>query len=614
MKFILNAIIRTTVCASVLLVCGTAGAIDIDEVRWGFDGKAMQHRFNLLSILVSNHTAEAFDGGIALRRTMPGRGSVGALLRQPLFLSPHSQKWIQFHPFVNESYIEWKLLWGPGPDLKDWGRDGEQRYDLNKPTLGKRAYVILHEPGALIRGGSGLKDLPDNLFPPTVTATDTLEGIVLDHTPRWQKPTRKAFGDWLHAGGTLHILRGDDTKYPQFSEELTELNLPLPIQFVGQGMVFRHEFSRSELSKEDIAERILDAGRSKPKLDRDVEIQRGAQGNPQSQGDVFQPDGGWNLDDDVLTKLKKMTQPEHSWWLIYSMSFVYLLLIFPGGYLLGRRRVDYRLMIAALIGTIALFSVGFAVVGSRGYGESTTVNSIAIARPLPGGEYDVTGWSNAFVTAGDDYLIQHGGTGRIYSTCQSFEGVKGAIQDGREGKFLVDIPPFSARTFGFRTKLSGQSLGLKVEKFSFDGGLRELELSLGPNFPQESVQAYALIGDAIHNLARQDGKLIASARGQSIDRFLKMGDYNSYNIYQTWRGTGRIEESGDQLFDSTFTPLMIRSLNISNSMDGQKFWLPGERARIFIFAPMPEEFHLQTDRLGKQNGRVLYCVDVFKDA
>jgi hypothetical protein len=39
--------------------------------------------------------------------------------------------------------------------------------------------------------------------------------------------------------------------------------------------------------------------------------------------------------------------------------------------------------------------------------------------------------------------------------------------------------------------------------------------------------------------------------------------------------------------------------------------LPPDRARVFVYAPLPESFRIQDDRLGKQEGYVLYCVDLF---
>ena len=135
------------------------------------------------------------------------------------------------------------------------------------------------------------------------------------------------------------------------------------------------------------------------------------------------------------------------------MAVVYILTVVPGVHYLGRKRFDYRLVYGALIGLIVLFSLGFAYFGRRGHDEANSVNSVAVARQLPGGALDVTSWSNVFVINGADYAIVHGGTGRLYSTAQSFEAVNGVIRNGGRGRFDVDIPPYSSQPFLHRMKL-----------------------------------------------------------------------------------------------------------------------------------------------------------------
>lgn len=604
--------LQTVVFAAMLFVGNAAWAVDIEEVRWGFDGKAVQHRFNLLSIRVSNPSGEAFDGGIALEQTNFSGQTVGAPLQQPLFLSPFSERWIQFHPFNKEQYAEWKLSWGLGPDKRYWGRSKDQRRDLNKPTFGKRAHVILNDPDALTSGKSGIKDMPENLFPPIVGATDALAGVVMDHSPSWQQPTREAFLDWLNRGGTVHILLGEDVRFPQFPPTLAELNVPLPRHRVGQGMVIRHEKTRRELTKDFVKGEILNHGKIDDKLAGEIEVQRGVN-NDYGQGETV-----WDLDGGVLANLKEMTQPEHAWWLIYLMSFAYLLIIFPGGYLLGRLRLDYRLMIAALLGAIVLFSLGFAMVGSRGYDETTAVNTVVIAHPLPGDKYDLAGWSNAFVTGGGVYDIRHGGRGRLYSTCQSIEGVAGIIENGPDGHFVVDIPPYSARPFAFRAKVAGKPLGLKVEKFRGDQSLQELEVSFGPDVPTASVEAVAVFGDQFYRMNKKENRFVVSRNGRKANSFLKIDEYNMYGSYgganMQFQRYNDVEESPDQLYQSAFLPLVTRDLNLQNAQTARKFYLPTDRVRVYLFAPLPVEFHMQNEHFGKQGGRVLYCIDVFKDS
>jgi len=49
------------------LAGGMAGAIEIEEMRWGFNGKVALSRFkNVLSVLVSNPTPQNYNGEIVL--------------------------------------------------------------------------------------------------------------------------------------------------------------------------------------------------------------------------------------------------------------------------------------------------------------------------------------------------------------------------------------------------------------------------------------------------------------------------------------------------------------------------------------------------------------------
>ena len=61
-----------------------------------------------------------------------------------------------------------------------------------------------------------------------------------------------------------------------------------------------------------------------------------------------------------------MTKPEHNWLLLHFMFWVYIALVFPGCYLLGKRWSDFRVVYAGLLSTVALFSLLFSYVGQRG--------------------------------------------------------------------------------------------------------------------------------------------------------------------------------------------------------------------------------------------------------
>ncbi len=515
---------------------------------------------------------------------------------------------------MKEQYFKYQLKWGGGPDPRKWGRTKEQTYDVNQPRLGRPAYVILNEPNALTRDSrnSGLKGMSENLFPPIVTATDGLAGVVLDHNPKWQQPRREAFIDWVHSGGAAHIIKNEEQQYPEFSGAMAELNSPLSARRVGQGMVFRHDVTRTRLTKEYVASDIRQPKTVSDELDEEVVVERGAT-------EVFDENAEFstmNLDDSLLATLKQMTQPDFNWVLIYFMSFVYLLMIFPGGYLLGRKRIDYRIMIASLLGTIARVSVGISIGGARGYDESTTVNTVAIARPLPDGYYNISTWTNAFVTSGGDYLIQQRGQGLLYSTCQSYEGVAGFISEDPAARFFaVDIPPYSARPFTSRVKAPGKPLAYKVVSFSGKQVLEKFAVSLSAEFENSMKDAYVIYDNRAYQLSRKQGEWVADLNGDPLISLLNISDFDMYGnqFLISPFADGNEDKTVEQLYEAMIPALLAKGLKLTDNESVKKFRVPTDRARLFLLTQLPPEFSLETESLGKQNGLVLYCLDVFKE-
>ena len=332
-----------------------AYALEVEEVVWGFDGQAVPYRFNPLSVLVSNPSPEPFDGTLRLRRTITSRTYVGAPLVEPLFLGPFSQKWVQFYPYVMND----------GPWDLSWGRRRDEQYEIAAPRHGDAPRVTLTDSGNLTRRASALKSFPDHLFPPTVAATGTLRTVALDDTPRWDPARIEAFRGWLYSGGVLHVFENDG-RFPEFSGELAFLNTPVQRQRVGAGVVHRHQRSLADLDMEFI-ETVLNE--RQPQAD--------SENTTESQYDAY--GGDWSVDSKLFSALKGITRPDHNWAVIHLMSLAYLALIFPGLYFLGGKRADYRLVFAATLGLAGLFSWAFSVVGRRGYDETTTVNSVAIA-------------------------------------------------------------------------------------------------------------------------------------------------------------------------------------------------------------------------------------------
>src|SRR5688572_25557781 len=86
-------------------------ALEVKEIRWGFDGKVVSGRFNILSVLVDEPGPAPYDGEISLSETRGSTLAIGAPHVQKIYVTPGTQKWVQFTPFLT-SGEQWKLRWG----------------------------------------------------------------------------------------------------------------------------------------------------------------------------------------------------------------------------------------------------------------------------------------------------------------------------------------------------------------------------------------------------------------------------------------------------------------------------------------------------------------------
>ena len=144
----------------------------------------------------------------------------------------------------------------------------------------------------------------------------------------------------------------------------------------------------------------------------------------------------------------------------------------------------------------------FAVVGRRGYNESQTVHSLAIARSWGDGRCDVTQWISAFATKGDVYTLTHGAPANLYAA-PSEETVRGRAVNGRDGQFLADIPLYSSVAFTHRAVMNGDDTTVAVEKWEAAGGaISALRLKPGPSFPKDVIELRFRYGETIGQLVR----------------------------------------------------------------------------------------------------------------
>ncbi len=573
--------------ALALLGAACAEALEVKQVLWGFDGKVVPGRFNIVSVLVANPGGTAFDGAMTLAPTMGFGGPRGAAYVQPVFIGPQSARWVQFEPFIGSGIEEFSLVWGRGAKERE-------TFDRQLPTGPPSCVWLVDTNDALSRPGA-FKAFPDQLFPTTVSATDGLDAVILDYVPRWEPARREAFLDWLRRGGTVHLVQGANGEMPVFTDTLAVLNGDGEITRVGAGQVVRHRLARAELRPETLTARGFPAR----------ELQK-PQNNPVVN----------NFEETLYQRLASLTRPNVSWWLLNSLTFLYIALIGPVAWRLARR-LDFRWAIAGFLGVVALFGLAFSIVGRRGYGESQTVHSLSIARSLGGARWDVTQWLSAFATSSGEYTLTHAAPANLYATSSNDDAARGQILSGKDGKFLAEIPLYSSRVFTHRGVMQGDDLGVTVEKWETksDGQgwiLQTLSFKIGPGFPGEVQDVSVRFRNSIYALEKigdryelKDGKGVLLANFFTRDKLQPLTYGFNYYGNNTTTPPDRLREvlpllQAHALGAGEITPQITERL------------LPTNQLQLLIAAPAPAGFHMQGKGFGHENGVVLYVQDIFQ--
>jgi hypothetical protein len=451
--------------------------------------------------------------------------------------------------------------------------------------------VQLSEADATLSAVSAFKQFPEELFPPTIAATSGLDTLLLDHAPHWEPAKRRAFLDWLRAGGKVHLLSGADGRYPVFSDELSVLNSPLERARVGAGLVVRHAVKAHDIKISEVQADEIPLREYKP----------GESPEPTQTTEAF------------LRTLAQMNQRRYDWEFIYVLAIAYAVLVGPANLRAGRRLADYRLRIALLLGTIAGFAWLFNVVGHRGQGEANVINSLAYARAIDGDTYDVMQWVNVFAARGAHYTITHDAPHNLYATGQDYEPVNGVIESGKAGRFVVDIPMFSRRAFLHEAEMKGANIPLKIVSWDVGKTLQHLVLNVGPDFRKQILDGWVVLGDEIYPMKfSNDGLEFRDADKQPLESIVSASNLQQLGYaYGSPQGNAATNVEGQ--FRKCVKPLIIWSLgredfkhaNASSSK-------ASEQVQLFLFAQSPKSFSITGSELGHEVGYVLYHFDLFK--
>lgn len=537
---------------------------------WGFDGRVRLGQFNLLTIPVINSSDRPWQGNPRLEPATAFGGGDLPIVQAGLYIEPFGQRRLQFVVFVPRP-AEYSLIWGHRSD---------ERYLIDEPGVASAPAVIqLTDGSPTMSGSAALPRFNDADFPVGAGGLEALGTVHLNYAPTWSDAQARALADWIFAGGVLHVYHQSAGVFPEFRGALTPCNEPSDHFALGNGQVFRHPQS----------------------------LQSAAPAESPPPTEKFNRYPTWEPTRSTFELLKSMTQPVHNWSLIYLLAVIYLLLLFPGCWLLGRRKGDYRITYTALLGIVILFSAGFRSVGARGYGERTCVHSMSLVKPASGERSVVTQWSSLFITGGAEYQITHALEGTIYSSGQIDERIPGVIFNRPQSLLETDIPSFSSRTFLHTGVLSAPVPPVRIHKHEVGvGNLKTLDIEIRDESlwrDDPLFRGWVIHGTQLFPLTMPANHIMSLA---SSGMELK-SEINSSNWQrQRFRHTGEQQNSVDDLFQQLHGPLIAYDLGITSDQVRDSFRTPENEVRVYLEARMPERFKVAGDQFPSQVGRVLY--------
>ncbi len=608
-----SAVVLLTLIVTSMASTGRAAEprveVAIERVKWGFDGKAQPRSFVPLSVLVQNNSPGEFEGVLRLKKSLRLTQQIDANLERDVYVGPLSSRWVQFVPYVFDDWEQWQL---------DWAGLEEEPFIVPTPNMGDRATVLVYDPDELQTSGGVLHRFPSDLFPTSVTALDSLRGVVFDRPPGWQGARRQAFLDWLKLGGRVYLLQDERERYPEFRDSLSVLNQRGERFPVGSGVVRRLSGSLGSLDTEMVNNEILHDERGR----FNTPEWRRFRGSDSFQGTMpLINRNGWDRDGELLERLQSLSRFRRNWLAIYGLAMLYLLALFPGCYWLGRRLKAYQWFYVGFFIVTGLFSVGFASLGRLGASDLARVRAVAVARQIDDGLYDVTGWSSAAAKVGGEYTIEHEGTGRLYSAGSEIEAVRGRIVAGPEGRLEADMPPASTRAAIHRARQEGPRLGIQVLRIGIDAGaLSQLAVSAGPDFPEEPLSVLIWHQGRVYRMRKrgQAWQLIPASRRSGVTYLTDLSEFRvpGFGLRSSFFRTGMLgtgskdEEPEDDDFESLTRTLVGNSFGLGNTIDPLQLALGPDVMRMFVYAPMPEAFQASGDTFPDRTGYVLYAVDL----
>lgn len=584
--------------------------ITIQDRIWGFDGRVQIGQFNPVSFLIDNRTEEPIDAVASLRRVDGLAGFAGGRYEQSVFIGPGAQRWVQLYPYIStDDQAGWILELG---EQEFRGLTQPRSTTATNDLTGKKkplpAAVILDAPGTMSLRPTTVKHFPEIIFPPWATATVGLHTVFMDHTPDWEEPRQLALMSWLRGGGRLHLLQDSRGTWPQFSGPLSDLSQPLDSFSVGSGTVTRHRFQRTELTEAAVRSALGVNDRNRPEELSDEELTVGRFGVPSSNARTT--DLSW-MDESWFDAMRQFTQPDHAWWLIFLLSFIYIGAIFPGCWIIARHYRHFLIVYGTIAGLSIVFSGLFLVIGRRGYGEFTTQHTVAVSHVLDDNTQSVLEWNALFVTSGDQYTVSSSDEQAMFSIPGLRQESSAVMTAGNDGQLTVGIPPFSTQTFICRRQMPIADWQMSVLRSRpVSEGIADLVLQYGPGLEISSkAQVYAQYGKQLYRVTHdsRQRQLKQTGRVGSVARFC---DEYYRQAYDTFGWGYYADDTAEDFYQALMPAVVIRSLADESISNPREFQLPADRVRLYLYTELPEAHFVETHTDPLKQGRILYVRDI----
>ncbi len=581
----------------------------VSETAWGFDGRVPLHRFVPLSVQVKNLGATPWLGTLNLTRVLSGSRQLGATLAINISLQGDETRWFQFTPYVIDDMEDWELRWG----------DGENHFFQLPPVIkSDRSTVLVYNTDAVSQETTIFKRMPEERFPTSVTGTDGLRGVILNDVPFWQGARAKALHDWIILGGRVYILHDSDQEFPRFPVALSFLNSEQQRFRIGAGVVKRIPREPSDFSLDEARVEIFNDDWSTIEQRR-KEVRQTAlsqQYNSSGYGYV-----GWNTvwskHYDLFKDLSELSKFKRHWWLIYISVFAYLATLYPGCYIIGTQQKNVSQFYGLFLSSVCFFALIFSLLGQVGGRSENRVRSVAIARSLGDGSFDVTGWTMLANIFAGDQTISHPGSGIAYTTTQEAKIIHGTMNPGTGGEVTINMLPDSKQTLHYRSKIrTNLALPKVISSNSDETRIRVLSIEITNAFEEEPLYALALIQGMIYELETKGNFLELSTKKQPkrLSTFLQRPYEFGRNL---WWGTVKPDEDeeeeelvGLKQYIKLVRPLIGNSFGLSEEIDPRIMKIDLRTIRLFVLTTAPLNMQVETEDFPDREGAVLFTYDL----